>query len=181
MKAAPATQIFFDDAEVPKKNLLGKEGKGFNIALQSLDLGRLGLSAICNGISKIALEKAVEHAKMRKQFGKPIAKQQAIRFMIGDMATKIQAMENLTYHAAWLADKGERVTQEAAMAKKFNSQRALEITDKAIQIFGGAGYTKEYPVERYHRDAKVTTIADGTSEIMNVIVARNTIGRIEND
>lgn len=180
VKAAPATQLFFDDAEIPTENLLGEEGEGFKIALQCLDLGRIGLSAMCVGIAKIALKKAVEYATVREQFGKPIVKQQGIRFMIGDIATNIKAMENLTYHAAWLADQGERVTQQAAMAKKFNSQRAVEITDKAIQIFGGAGYTKEYPVERYHRDAKVMTIADGTSEIMNVIIARNTIERIKN-
>ncbi len=179
VKAAPATQLFLDDAKVPKANRLGKMGEGFNIALQTLDLGRTGLSAICVGVSKESLAMAVEYAKEREQFGQPIANHQGIRFMIADMATFLHAMENLTYHTAWIVDQGEQITKAAAMAKKFNSEHALDITDMTIQIFGGAGYTKEYPVERFYRDAKVTTIADGTTEIMNMVIARKIIGRLK--
>lgn len=178
MKAAPATEVFFDDVVVPKENRLGAEGQGFKIALQGLNYGRTGISAICVGVSKIALEKAVDYAKQRKQFGKTIAKQQAIRFKIADMETNIRAMENLTYHTAWLADRGKRISKAAAIAKKFNAEKALDITENTIQIYGGAGYTKEYPVERFYRDVRALPIVDGTSEIMNVVIARHTIGQL---
>lgn len=175
VRGSPTTQIFLDDVEVPKENLLGKENEGFKIAMEALDIGRIAVAAQSLGISKSAFDVALKYAKERIQFGQPIINFQAIQFMLADMYVKIKASENLTYYAAWLADKGEKVTLYASVAKLFSSEAALEITDKAIQILGGVGYTRDFPVERLHRDAKIMTIGEGTSEIQRLVIARNII------
>jgi butyryl-CoA dehydrogenase len=172
MRASPTTEFFLDNCKVPKEDLLGEEGKGFSMAMEALDAGRIGVGAEAMGLSKAALNDAIAYAKERVQFGQPIANFQSIQFMLADMATKIAAMENLTYRAAWLTDQGEKSTPEAAMAKVFASEAAMDVTNKAIQILGGVGYTKDYPVERYHRDAKVLDILEGTSEIQRIVISR---------
>lgn len=176
VRGSPTTQIFLDNVEVPKENLLGKENEGFRIAMAVLDIGRIAIAAQSLGISKAAFEISSKYAKERVQFGQPIINFQAIQFMLADMYVKIKAAEGLTYNAAWLADKGERVTLQAAIAKLFASEAVLDITDKAIQILGGIGYTRDYPVERMHRDAKIMTIGEGTSEIQRLVIARSVLG-----
>ena len=177
LRASPTTELFMDNCKVPKDNLLGNEGAGFSIAMNSLNYARVFMGAQCIGLSKAALEAAIAYAKERVQFGQPIIKQQAMQFMIAEMAAKIQAMESLTYHAAWLIDQKEPFAKEAAITKLFNAEAAMWITDKAIQIHGGVGYTKDYLVERYHRDAKIMEIAEGTSEIQKIVISRAVIGR----
>jgi|UniRef100_A0A7J3SL09 butyryl-CoA dehydrogenase len=175
VRGSPTTQIFLDGVELPKDNLLGKENEGFKIAMSTLDIGRIAVAAQSLGISKAAFEVASKYAKERVQFGQPIINFQAIQFMLADMYVKIKASEGLTYYAAWIADKGERATLPASVAKLYASEAALEITDKAIQILGGVGYTRDYPVERMHRDAKVMTIGEGSSEIQRLVIARNAL------
>jgi butyryl-CoA dehydrogenase len=172
MRASPTTEVFLDNCKVPREDLLSEEGEGFMIAMEVLGAGRVGIGAVAMGLSKAALNDAIAYAKERVQFGQPIAKFQSIQFMLADMATKIAAMENLTYHAAWLIDQGKRASTEAAMAKVFSSEATMDITNKAIQILGGVGYTKDYSVERYHRDAKVLDILEGSSEIQRIIISR---------
>jgi len=179
VRASPTTQIFLEEVEVPEGNRLGGEGEGFRIAMAALDVGRVAVAAQSLGISKAALSTAVSYARERVQFGKPIASFQAIQFYVADMAIAIEAAEALTYYAAHLIDQGRPASKEASMAKLFASESAVWITDRAIQIMGGAGYLSDYPVERYHRDAKVMTIGEGTSEIQRLIIARHVLGKIE--
>jgi butyryl-CoA dehydrogenase len=158
--------------EVPKENLLGKEGEGYKIALSALDCGRIGIAAQAVGIAQAALTESIEYSKQRQQFGRPIAKFQAIQWMIADMATRIEASRYLVYNAAYVKDKGEgRYSKEAAMAKLYASETAMEAVIKAVQIHGGYGYTKEYTVERLFRDAKITEIYEGTSEVQRMVIA----------
>lgn len=173
IKASSTTEIIFKDCLVPKENLLGKEDQGFKIAMQSLDLGRVGIGAQALGIAQAALDESVKYAKERHQFNKPIASFQAIQWMIADMATKIQCARHLVYHAAWLKDNNLPFSSEAAMAKLYASETAMEASVKAIQIHGGHGYTTNYPVERFMRDAKITEIYEGTSEVMRMVIAGN--------
>jgi len=177
LRASPTTELFLDDCAIPRDHRLGIEGTGFTIAMNSLNYARVFMGAQCIGLSKAALETSIAYAKERVQFGQPIIKLQAIQFLIADMATKINAMENIIYHAAWLMDKGENFATEASMAKLFCAEAATWISDRAIQILGGIGYTKDYPVERYHRDAKIMEIAEGTSEIQKIVISRAAIGR----
>ncbi len=165
------SELIFDAMEVPKENLLGKEGDGFKIALSTLDGGRIGIAAQAVGIAQAALDESITYSKQREQFGKPIAKFQAIQWMIADMATRIEASRYLVYHAAYVKDKGERFSKEAAMAKLFASETAMDCVIKAVQIHGGYGYTKEYTVERLFRDAKITEIYEGTSEVQRMVIA----------
>ncbi len=174
--ASSTAQLFFDDVFVPQKGLLGKEGQGFKVALTSLDGGRIGIAAQALGIARCALEASKKFALEREQFGAPIAKLQAIQFMIAEMATRIQASRLLTWHAAKLKDEGVKFTKEGAMAKLFASETAMWVTTKAIQVHGGYGYTKEYVVERNFRDAKVTEIYEGTSEIQKLVIAALELG-----
>jgi len=167
------SELVFEDMEVPKENLLGKEGEGFKIALSALDGGRIGIAAQAVGIAQAALDESIMYSKQREQFGKPIAKFQAIQWMIADMATRIQAARYLVYHAAYVKDKGERYSKEAAMAKLFASETAMDTVIKAVQIHGGYGYTKEYTVERLFRDAKITEIYEGTSEVQRMVISAN--------
>ncbi len=167
------SELIFEDMEVPKENLLGKEGEGFKIALSTLDGGRIGIAAQAVGIAQAALDESIAYSKQREQFGKPLAKFQAIQWMIADMATRIQAARFLVYHAAYTKDKGERFSKEAAMAKLFASETAMDTVIKAVQIHGGYGYTKEYTVERLFRDAKITEIYEGTSEVQRMVISAN--------
>ena len=165
-------QLTFEDCKVPAENLLGAEGEGFKIAMSNLEYGRIGIAAQALGIAEAALEAAVNYAKDRKQFGKPIALQQGIGFKLADMATAVEATRLLVYHAAYLKAQGIPCGQEASMAKLFASRTAMEVATEAIQVFGGYGYTKEYPVERYFRDAKICEIYEGTSEIQRIVINR---------
>ena len=166
-------ELIFEDCEVPKENLLGKEGEGFKIAMQTLDGGRIGIAAQALGIAEGALEEAKAYTKGRVQFGKPISKFQNTQFTFADMAMRSEAGRLLTYQAAVLKGEGKRFTKEAAMAKLFCSEHAMLTTTKALQMFGGYGYTKDYPLERMMRDAKITEIYEGTSEIQRVVISGN--------
>ena len=171
INANHVSELIFENMEVPKENLLGKEGEGFKIALGTLDGGRIGIAAQAVGIAQAALDESIEYSKQRQQFGRPISKFQAIQWMIADMATKIEAARFLVYNAAYAKDKGERFSKEAAMAKLFASETAMDAVIKAVQIHGGYGYTKEYTVERLFRDAKITEIYEGTSEVQKMVIA----------
>jgi len=172
LRASPTVQIELANLRVPAANLLGKEGAGFLMAMQSLDNGRLGIAAQAIGIARCALEHAINYAGERRQFGKPIKEFEAIQFKLADMATRIAAARALLYQAAAAKDRGEQITQYSSMSKLFASETAMWVTTQAIQIFGGYGYVKEYPVERLFRDAKVTEIYEGTSEIQRIVIAR---------
>ena len=165
------SELIFEDMEVPKENLLGKEGDGFKIALSTLDGGRIGIAAQAVGIAQACLDERIDYAKQRQQFGRPLAKFQAIQWMIADMATRIEASRHLVYKAAYTKDAGVRFSYEAAMAKLFASETAMEAAIKAVQIHGGYGYTKEYTVERLFRDAKITEIYEGTSEVQRLVIS----------
>jgi acyl-CoA dehydrogenase len=165
-------QLTFEDMRVPVENLLGEEGEGFKIAMANLDVGRIGIAAQALGIAEAALEAAVNYAKERQQFGKPIAAQQGIGFKLADMATNVEAARLLLYRAADLRAQGMKCGMEASIAKLFTSKTAVETAIEAIQVFGGYGYTEDYPVERYFRDAKVTEIYEGTSEIQRIVISK---------
>lgn len=167
------TELVFDNARVPAANLLGDEGEGFCIAMANLDSGRIGIAAQALGIAEAALQYATEYAKERKQFGQAIGKQQAIGFKLADMATKAEVARLLVYRAAWLRSQGISCGMEASMAKRFATDTAMELATEAVQIFGGYGYTREYPVERLFRDAKVTQIYEGTNEIQRIVIAKH--------
>jgi len=171
INASKTSELIFENMEVPKANLLGKEGEGFKIALSTLDGGRIGIAAQAVGIAQAALDESIEYSKQRQQFGKPISSKQAIQWMIADMATRIEASRFLVYNAAYKKDKGERISKDAAMAKLFASETAVDAVLKAVQIHGGYGYTKEYTVERLFRDAKITEIYEGTSEVQRMVIA----------
>ncbi len=172
LRSSPTLEVIFEDCRVPQENQLGKEGEGLKIALSTLDGGRNGIAAQALGIAQGALEEAVAYAKTREQFGRPIADFQAISFMLADMATKVEAARLLTYQAAYLENEGLPYGKASAMAKLFASEAAMEITTKAVQIFGGYGYTRDYPVERFMRDAKITEIYEGTSEAQRMVISR---------
>ncbi len=172
IRSSPTMEIIFEECRIPADNLLGKEGEGFKIAMMTLDGGRNGIAAQAVGIAQGALDASIVYAKERKQFGKPIAQQQAIAFKIADMATKIEAARLLTYQAAWRESQGLSYGKESAFAKLYAGDTAMEVTVEAVQIFGGYGYTKDFPVERYMRDAKITQIYEGTNEIQRLIISR---------
>lgn len=166
--------------EVPAENLLGEEGMGFVNLMRTLDSGRIGIGALSLGIAEGAFEEALKYASVRKQFGRTIASFQGVQFQLSDMATEIEAGRHLVYHAAWLAQHRKPFGKEAAMAKLFCSELAMRATIKAIQVHGGYGYTKEYPVERMMRDAKICEIGEGTSEIQRIVIARHLLGQLAN-
>jgi len=172
IKASSTTQILFDNYKIPADSLLGNEGDGFKIAMKTLDGGRIGVAAQAIGIAQAGLEASVRYSKERKSFGNTISNLQGIQFMIADMATRIEASRLLTWTAADLKDQNKKYTKHSAMAKLYASETAMWVTTKAIQIHGGNGYTTDYPVERYFRDAKVTEIYEGTSEIQRLVIAR---------
>ena len=175
-RASDTRELIFEDAVVPKENILGRPGYGFINFLKTLDAGRIGIAALSLGIAEGAYEEALRYAGVRKQFGRPIGSFQGVSFQLADMAMEIEAGTHLLYHAAWLKQNGRPFKKEAAMAKLFCSELAMRATTKAVQIFGGYGYTTEYPVERMMRDAKVCEIGEGTSEIQRIVIARHILG-----
>jgi len=173
LNASQTTELIFDNALVPAENLLGVEGDGFKVAMALLDGGRVGIGAQGLGIAQGAYEVALSYARQRVQFGKPIIEQQAVGFMLADMATQIDAARMLVYRAARLKDLGLPLTREASMAKMFASDTAMMVTTNAVQVLGGYGYCREYPVERMMRDAKITQIYEGTNQIQRMVIAKN--------
>jgi len=178
-RASNTAEIFFEEVKVPEENLLGKEGMGFIIAMKTLDKARPSVGAGGVGVAKAALQYAVEYAKTRIQFGRPIASFQHIAFKLADMATEINAARHLVWHAAWLIDKGMKASKEAAMAKAYASDVAMRVTVEALQIFGGYGYMKDFPMEKLMRDAKLLQIYEGTNEIQRLVISREVIGRLK--
>ena len=177
-RASDTAELIFEDVEVPAENLVGVEGQGFVNFMKTLDAGRIGIAALSLGIAEGAFEEAVKYASTRKQFGKAIAEFQGIAFQLADMATEIEAGKHLMFHAAWLSQHGKPFAKEAAMAKLFCSELAMRATTKAIQVHGGYGYTKDYPVERMFRDAKICEIGEGTSEIQRLVISRAVLKEI---
>ena len=171
IRASETTQLIYEDAEIPAENLLGQEGEGFKVAMSLLDGGRIGIAAQGVGIAQRAFEEATSYSLQREQFGGPISDQQAIQFMLADMATGLNAARALLYRAASMYQAGKRVSKEASMAKLFASELAMKSAHDAVQIHGGYGYVKEYPVERFFRDAKITEIYEGTSQIQRMVIA----------
>jgi acyl-CoA dehydrogenase len=172
-RAASTTEVIFEDVRVPLENRLGEEGEGFGLVMETLDKIRAEVGAAALGLARAAMEAAVNYAKDREQFGQPIASFQAIQFMLADMAIKVEAARLLVWQAAWMADQGLRNSYESAIAKCFAADSAMQITIDAVQIFGGYGYIKEYPVEKYMRDAKLLQIYEGTSEIQRLVISRS--------
>ncbi len=172
MRASATGEVIFTDCRLPSSQLLGKEGEGFIDSLRVLDGGRISIAALAVGVAQGAYDAALKYSKQRRQFGRPISEFQAIQHKLADMATDIDAARLLTYRAAHMKDQGARVTKEAAMAKLFASERAVRICDQAVQIHGGYGFIKDYPVEKFYRDVKLCTIGEGTSEIQRLVIAR---------
>ncbi len=172
-RASDTCELIMQDVEVPAENLLGAEGEGFVNFMKTLDSGRVGIAALSLGLAEGALELSVDYSLQRKQFGKPISEFQAIQFQLADLATEIEAGRHLLYNAAWLAQNGQPYAPQAAMAKLFCSELAMRATHRAVQVHGGYGYTREFPVERMMRDAKICEIGEGTSEIQRIVIARH--------
>ncbi len=172
MRASETTELIFEDCRIHESQMLGKEGEGFIQSMKILDGGRISIAALALGIAKGAYEASVRYAQERQQFGKPIASFQGISFKLADMATKIQAAELLTHRAGYLKDRGEKTTKISSMAKYYASEAAVEIANEAVQIHGGYGYIKDFPVEKFYRDAKLCTIGEGTSEIQKLVISR---------
>jgi butyryl-CoA dehydrogenase len=172
IRASSTTELIFEDCFVPEENRLGDEGRGFRIALETIDASRIGIAAQAVGIAQAAFEKSLAYAQERQQFGQPIASFQAIQWMLADMATQIDAARLLMYRAAYFKDQGMSFIKEASMAKVFAAETAMWVTTKAVQVHGGYGYVKDYPLERYFRDAKITEIYEGTSEMQRMTIAR---------
>ncbi len=184
LRASDTSEVIFSDCYVPGENLLGAEGEGFVNSLQILDGGRISIGALALGMAQGAFEAAAKYAKQRKQFGKAIAEFQAIQFKLADMATQIEAARSLLYRAAWMADRamqpggaGMSYTRESSMAKLFASEVAVRVANEAVQVFGGYGFVKDYPAEKYYRDVKLCTIGEGTSEIQRLVIARQLLGK----
>jgi alkylation response protein AidB-like acyl-CoA dehydrogenase len=173
LRASDTVDLIFEDCRVPAANMLGNEGDGFLIAMKGLDGGRIGIAAQSLGVARAAFDAAVHYAQAREQFGQKISKFQGLRWMIADMATEIEAARLLMLSAAEMKDNGENHTAQASMAKLFASEMVNRVTATALQIHGGYGFTKEYPVERYYRDARVFTIYEGTSEIQRVVISNH--------
>jgi alkylation response protein AidB-like acyl-CoA dehydrogenase len=176
MRASATSQVLLEDCRLPAENLLGREGEGYTNALKTLDGGRIAIGALGLGIAQGAYEESIAYAKQREQFGQPIAQFQGVQWHLADMAVKIEAARMLVYRAAWLRDQQRPFKAEASMAKLFSSEAAMWVTTKAVQVHGGYGYIKDYPVERMFRDAKLCEIGEGTSEIQRMVIARETLG-----
>ena len=171
IRGSHTTDLFFENVKVAKENLLGKAGRGFAVAMQTLDVGRLSVAAICLGVAKEALDLSIKHARERVQFGKPIGEQEAIKWMLADMTAEIYALETLLYRTAWMCDSGLPFTRESAICKLTASETVNRVVDKAVQIHGGMGYMADYPIERMYRDARITPIFEGTNEIQRLIIS----------
>ncbi|MCH7618395.1 MAG: acyl-CoA dehydrogenase [Candidatus Marinimicrobia bacterium] len=180
IRSSDTVELVFEECRVPAANRLGEEGEGFKIAMTTLDYGRVGIGAQALGIAQGAMERAIAYSLEREQFGKKINEFQAIQFKISDMAVEIDATRLLLYRAAWMQDRGENFTAESAMAKLFASQTAMKTANQAVQIFGGYGYMREFEIERFMRDAKITEIYEGTSEIQKIVIARETLRKYGN-
>lgn len=178
LRASDTSEVIMEDCRVPSDQLLGVEGEGFIDGMKILDGGRISIAALALGMARGAYEAALHYANQREQFGRAIAEFQAIKFMLADMATKIEAASLLTYRAAWMKDQGMRTTMESAMAKLFASEIGVEVADKALQIFGGYGYIKDFPAEKFYRDMKLCTIGEGTSEIQRLVIAREILSKL---
>jgi alkylation response protein AidB-like acyl-CoA dehydrogenase len=176
IRGAPTTDVVLEDVEVPEDNVLGGEGNGFKVTMDTLDAGRIGIAAQAVGIARAALEESLAYVRERKQFGKSVSEFQGVQFILADMATQIQAARNLTLRAAWLRDRNTPCARESAMAKLFAGDMSMKVTTDAVQLLGGYGYIREYPVERHMRDAKITQIYEGTQQIQRVVVARQVLG-----
>jgi alkylation response protein AidB-like acyl-CoA dehydrogenase len=172
MRASDTSEVLFEDCRVPPEQLLGKEGHGFVDTMQVLDAGRIGIAALAVGLAQGAYEAARAYARERQAFGRSIASFQAIRWKLADHATRIEAARLLTYRAAYLKDRGVRTTLESSMAKLYASEIAVKAADDCVQIYGGYGFVKDYPAEKFFRDVKLTTIGEGTSEIQRLVIAR---------
>ncbi|MFZ9451397.1 MAG: acyl-CoA dehydrogenase family protein, partial [Bacteroidia bacterium] len=172
MRCSETAELIFDNCKVHESQILGNVGEGFVQAMKILDGGRISIAALSLGIAKGAMDASLKYAKERQQFGKPISHFQAIAFKLADMATEFEAAQLLTFQAAALKDKGQKVTRESAFAKYYASEVAVKISTEAVQIFGGYGYTKDFPVEKFYRDSKLCTIGEGTSEIQKLVIAR---------
>ena len=175
MRASETAEVIFEDCRVPEENILGQVGEGFKQAMKVLDGGRISIAALSIGIAKGARDASVKYAKERQQFGQPIANFQAIGFKLADMATRIEAAELLTLQAADLKNRGQKMTKESAMAKYYASEVAVWASNEAVQIFGGYGYTKDFPVEKFYRDSKLCTIGEGTSEVQKLVISREVL------
>ena len=178
LHSSPTRELIFENCQVPVSNRLGEEGQGFKIALSSLDGGRINIGAIAVGVAQAAFETACNYSRERTQFGQPISNFQGIQFMLADMAMKIEAARLLVYQAAYKLDEGQNTGMYASMAKCFATDMAMEVTTNAVQVLGGAGYVRDYPVERYMRDVKVAQIFEGTNQIQRVVIARSLLGTI---
>ena len=179
LRASDTAEVVMDDCRVPAANLLGKRGQGFVDAMKILDGGRVSIAALALGMARGAYDAAVGYSRQREQFGKRICDFQAIQFKIADMATRIDAAGLLTYRAAWMKDRGHKTTVESSMAKLFASEAGVWVADAALQVFGGYGYVKDFPAEKYYRDMKLCTIGEGTSEIQRLVIARELLGRLD--
>ena len=178
LRASDTSEVVMEDCRVDGDQLVGQEGAGFIDAMKILDGGRISIAALALGMARGAYEAALRYSRQREQFGRPISEFQAVQFMLADMATKIDAAAFLTYRAAWMKDRGLKTTKESAMAKLFASEIGVEVADRALQIFGGYGYVKDFPAEKYYRDMKLCTIGEGTSEIQRVVIAREILAAL---
>ncbi len=178
IRGTSTSQIVFENCEVPESRVLGKEGEGFKIAMETLDAGRIGVAAQAVGIAQAVLDSSTRYSREREAFGKKISDFQAIQFILADMATGIEASRLLTYKAALMKDRGEKYTKHSSMAKLYASETAMRVATKGIQVHGGNGYTTDYPVERHFRDAKITEIYEGTSEIQRIVIARQVLSEL---
>ena len=170
---APTTDLFFENVKIPKENLLGKKEGGFGVAMRTLDVGRLSVSATCLGLAKEALDLSIKHANERVQFGSPIGDKQAIKWMLAEMASEIFSLESIVYRSAWLCDNGKKFSRESAICKLVGSETLGHVVDHAVQIHGGMGYMSDFPIERFYRDARITRIFEGTNEIQKIVISSN--------
>ncbi len=178
LRASDTSEVIMEDCRVDGDQMVGGEGEGFIDAMKILDGGRISIAALALGMARGAYEAAIQYATEREQFGRSIAEFQAIQFMLADMATQIDAASLLVYRAAWMKDQGLRVTRESAMAKLFASEMGVSVADKALQIFGGYGFVKDFPAEKFYRDMKLCTIGEGTSEIQRIVIARELLKQL---
>jgi alkylation response protein AidB-like acyl-CoA dehydrogenase len=178
LRASDTSEVIMEDCRLPGEQLLGAQGAGFVNAMKILDGGRISIAALALGMARGAYEAALKYSTQRRQFGRSISDFQAIQFMLADMATELDAAALMTYRAAWMKDRGAKTTTESSMAKLFASEVGVRVCDRALQVFGGYGYVKDFPVEKFYRDVKLCTIGEGTSEIQRLVIARELLARL---